>query len=67
MQRTCCTSGSAPIVAASRRTALTRCVTELGARPWAASSSRHAATDVIVTVSFEASPYWARRKLAKAR
>jgi hypothetical protein len=43
----CWTSGSTPIVAASRRTALTR---------WAVSSSRYAATDAIVIASLEASP-----------
>jgi hypothetical protein len=62
-----CTSGSAPSVAASRRTALTRCATELGARPCAASSSRHAATAATVTFSLEASPYRALRKSPKAR
>jgi hypothetical protein len=67
VQRTCCTSASAPSVAARRRTALTRCAIELGARPCAASSSRHAATAATVIVSRDASPYRARRNAAKAR
>jgi len=44
------------IAAARRRTAETRCATELGARPCAASSSRQAATAASVNASLDATP-----------
>ena len=47
---------AAPVAAARRRTAHMRWATVLAGRPWACSSSRHAATAATVNVAAQASP-----------